>query len=58
MSITTNALAIGWTRDRQGRVTKYHLRPVCNCITTFCGGYKNPQTGMGNTTPYVLIELR
>lgn len=38
MSITTNALAIGWTRDRQGRVTKYHLRPVCNCITTFCGG--------------------
>ena len=53
----TNALAIGWTRDRQGRVAKYHLRPVCNCITSFCGGHKEKQTGMGNTTPYVIIEL-
>lgn len=52
-----NALFIGWTRNRKGIVTAYHFRNICNCITSFCGGYKNPLTGMGNTTPYVLIEF-
>lgn len=53
------AKAIGWTRsgDGFGRVTKYHIKSVCNCITSFWGGYKDPRTGLCNTTPYVFIEL-
>ena len=32
--------AIGWTRHGSGKgdVSKYHIKDVCNCITTFCGG--------------------
>ena len=56
----TRTLAIGWTRshDTHGRVTRYHLRTISNCITSFIsgGGYKDPRTGMANTKPYVLIE--
>lgn len=54
-----NALAIGWTRghDRQGSIKKYHLKTICNCLTSFCGrGFKDQRTGMCNTAPYVLIE--
>jgi hypothetical protein len=56
---TPRAKAIGWSRsgDGFGRVTKYHIKSVCNCITSFWGGgYKDPRTGLCNTTPYVLIE--
>ena len=52
--------AIGWTRHGSGKgdVSKYHIKDVCNCITTFCGGggFKDTTTGMANTTPHVLIE--
>ena len=52
--------AIGWSRQRFGRgnVEKYHLKDVCNTLTTFCGGsgFKDANTGMANTSPYVLIE--
>lgn len=52
--------AIGWTRHGSGKgdVSKYHLRHYCNAITSFAGGGigKDSQTGMYNTTPYVLIE--
>lgn len=36
----TRTLAIGWTRshDPHGRVTRYHLRTVSNCITSFISG--------------------
>lgn len=31
---------IGWTRSGSGRgdVIRYHLKPLCNTITSFCGG--------------------
>ena len=52
--------AIGWTRSGSGRgdVISYHLKDICNCITSFVGGGigKDSVTGMYNTTPYVLIE--
>jgi hypothetical protein len=52
--------AIGWTRSASGRgdVTRYHLKNVCNTITSFSGGGigKDSITGMYNTTPYVLVE--
>ena len=56
-----NAKFVGWTRatDRRGRVLRYHLRITCNCITRFAGtwgGYKDPETHMCNTSPYLLIE--
>lgn len=56
--MATNAKAIGWTRDRNGRVLRYHLRNHANCITQFAGlgGYKDKATGMNNTTPYILLE--
>jgi hypothetical protein len=51
---------IGWTRSGSGRgdVTKYHLKQFCNTITSFSGGGigKDSETGMYNTTPYILIE--
>lgn len=51
---------IGWTRSGSGRgdVIRYHLKPLCNTITSFCGGGigKDATTGMYNTTPYVLTE--
>lgn len=51
---------IGWTRSGSGRgdVTRYHLKSVCNAVTSFVGGGigKDSKTGMYNTTPYVLIE--
>lgn len=51
--------AIGWIRDRKGVVIRYSVKDVCNCITPFGAGgsgFKDPDTGMANTTPYVLIE--
>lgn len=51
---------IEWTRSSSGRgyISRYHLKRVCNTITTFCGGgiSKDKETGMYNTTPYILIE--
>lgn len=51
---------IGWTRSgkNKGMVLRYHLKKVCNTITSFAGGgiCKDHRTGMYNTTPYVLIE--
>lgn len=44
---TPRAKAIGWTRsgDGFGRVTKYHIKTVCNCITSFWGGVQRPTDG-------------
>ena len=49
--------AIGWVRDRKGKVIRHNYKDVCNCLTTFCGGsgFTDPQTGMANTTPYCAI---
>ena len=49
--------AIGWVRDKQGNVLRYKLKDVCNCITQFSDGtgYKDPETLMANTAPYILI---
>ena len=50
------AKAIGWVRDAKGKVIRHTYKDVCNCLTTFCGGgHTDPKTGMGNTTPYVLL---
>lgn len=61
MEMVMNAKAIGWTRatDPRGRVLRYHLRTISNCITQFAGtrgGYKDKETHMCNTSPYLLIE--
>lgn len=50
--------AIGWIRDRKGKIIRYNIKDVCNCITTFSGGsgFKDPDTGMANTSPYVLVQ--
>ncbi len=52
------AKAIGWVRDAKGNVVNYTIKDVCNCITQFSNGkgFKDPQTGMANTSPYVLLE--
>lgn len=52
--------AIGWVRDKKGKVIRYVVKDTANCITTFAGGggYKSPETGMANTTPYMLIEYK
>lgn len=53
-----DAKAIGWVRDGKGNVTNYTVKDVCNCITQFSGGsgFKDPETGMANTSPYILLE--
>jgi DNA (cytosine-5)-methyltransferase 1 len=50
--------AIGWIRDRKGNVVRYNVKDVCNCITQFSdgSGFKDPDTLMANTSPYILIE--
>jgi hypothetical protein len=51
---------IGWTRHGNGKgdVSKYHLKEVCNSITSFAGGgsFKDSITGMARTAPHILIE--
>ena len=53
-----DAKVIGWVRDGKGNVTNYTVKDVCNCITQFSGGsgFKDPDTGMANTSPYILLE--
>lgn len=53
-----HAKAIGWVRDDKGNVTNYTVKDTFNCITQFSGGggFKDPETGMANTSPYVLLE--
>lgn len=53
-----SAKAIGWVRDEKGNVKDYTIKNVCNCITQFSGGngFKDPETGMANTSPYILLE--
>ena len=29
--------AVGWVMDSKGKVVRYSLNDVCNCLTTFCG---------------------
>lgn len=45
-------------RDKQGNVIRYNVKDVCNCITQFSDGtgYKDPETLMANTSPYIFIE--
>ena len=53
-----NVKVIGWVRDSKGNVINYTVKDVCNCITQFSGGsgFKDPDTGMANTSPYILLE--
>lgn len=47
---------ISWVRDKKGKVIKRPLKDICNAITSMSGGgYTNDESGMANTTPYVLI---
>lgn len=49
--------AIGWVRDKRGKVIRYKFHEYSNCLTSMCGGgHVDPETGMGNTTPYILKE--
>ena len=52
------AKAIGWVRDSKGNVINYNVKEIFNCITQFSGGsgYKDPETGMANTSPYLLLD--
>ena len=46
---------ISWSRDSKGKVQGHTFRDICNTITTFAGGgICNDDSGMSNTTPYVL----
>lgn len=56
--MATTYKAIGWVRDKHGNVVRYKVKDVCNCITQFSDGqgFKDPETGMANTAPYILIE--
>ena len=48
---------ISWSRDDSGKVVKRPLRDICNALTSKCGsGIVNDDSGMGNTTPYVLCR--
>ena len=50
---------IGWSRHGpKGAVSKYILNSYCNAITSFASGhgYKDPDTRMTNTFPYILIQ--
>lgn len=47
-------LMLGWSRDSKGKVRDRHPVRVSNAITTFCGGGRSGEDGMGNTTPYIL----
>lgn len=48
---------ISWVRDSKGKVVKRPLKDICNAITSMCGGgHTSKEDGMGNTTPYVLID--
>lgn len=49
----TRTLAIGWTRSHEphGRVTRYHLRTVSNCITSFISGGATKTHAPGWRTP-------
>ena len=54
-----NRLFIGWSRHgEKGAVSKYIFNNYSNAITSFAGGhgYKDPETTMANTCPYILIE--
>lgn len=48
---------LGWVRDKKGKVVRYTVKKVCNCITQFSEGtgFKDPDTGMANTAPYIII---
>lgn len=58
-SVIMRAKAIGWVRDKKGKVLHYTYKDVCNCLTTFCGGsgFTDPKTGLCNTTPYAAILI-
>lgn len=47
---------IGWTRSGSGRgdVTRYHLKTVCNAITTFSGGVLAKIRKQACITPHLM----
>lgn len=50
---------IGWSRHgEKGGVSKYLFNDYCNAITSFASGhgFKDRETGMSNTCPYILIQ--
>lgn len=48
---------IGWVRDSQGNVTKRPRKQIAHAVTSKVGhGISDPRDGLGNTTPYIIIE--
>ena len=48
---------IGWVRDSQGNVAKRPRKQIANAVTSKVGhGISDPRDGLGNTTPYIIIE--
>ncbi len=48
---------IGWVRDDKGNVVNRPIKRIANAVTTLSGGAFVGESGMGNTTPYVVIEF-
>lgn len=48
---------IGWVRDGKGNVVNRPIKRIANAVTTLCGGAYIGESGMDNTTPYVVIKF-
>ena len=42
---------IGWSRDAVGNVVKYHLKDICNTLTSFSGGVNSRIQRPTSVTP-------
>lgn len=48
---------IGWVRDSKGRIKGRPRKQIANAVTSKVGhGISDPRDGLGNTTPYIIIE--
>ena len=52
-----NKYYIGWVRDSKGRIKGRPRKRIANAVTSKVGhGISDPRDGLGNTTPYIIIE--
>lgn len=52
-----NKYYIGWVRDSKGRIKGRPRKQIANAVTSKVGhGISDPRDGLGNTTPYIIIE--
>ena len=57
MKSMNNKYYIGWVRDSKGRIKGRPRKQIANAVTSKVGhGISDPRDGLGNTTPYIIIE--